>query len=155
MTNRLTEESLGIYWKGEEVDGIMVYGYWKGKTNTEPSFPVSIWPEGTEFSTFHLYGDDWDAWLWEIPIYHWPQAEEWEDLIRKTLQGLNQSGAKIAWCGIEGHFADPPYLFDPKEMAGGVYAAYAKEFGFKCTAHIGKPFSTLTNDELLKLKALV
>lgn len=62
--------------------------------------------------------------------------------------------AIVGWCGIEGHFVDPPKLFSPEEMSGGVWAALTCEGEFSCTALLGRPFLALKDDDLTRLHDL-
>ena len=43
-----TRESLGVFWNGEETDGIIVYAFWARDELTPPSFPVKLWPSDAE-----------------------------------------------------------------------------------------------------------
>jgi hypothetical protein len=149
----LTEQSLGVFWSGEEVDGITAYGYWHQLPPMEPIFPRDLWPAGTEFKRAKLSGDGWIVILWDIAIRRWPSPEDWEDVLQRTLQRMCEAGARVAWCGIEGAFAEPPGLFDPARMSGGVYAAYTPGFGFLNTAHLREPFRTLSDNDLLTIRA--
>lgn len=72
-----------------------------------------------------------------------------------TLQKLVESGACVAWFGLEGHFADPPSLFHPDEMSDSVYAAATADGSFICKAYLGEPFTTLSDRELEHLREVV
>ena len=150
-----TENLLKIFWEGDEVSGITTYGYWKGKVVKELVFPRHLWPERTLFKTSRLHGEGWEVIVWDIRISIWPSHQDWIELIRTTLKSMVEAGAEVAWCGLEGFFADPPSLFDPNEMSGGVYATFSKEFGFQCSAHLGLPFKALSDSEVGKLRSLL
>jgi hypothetical protein len=155
MKPDLTENSLGIFWDGDEVAGITAYGYWKVKISTQPLFPKDLWPPSTLFKTSYLRGEDWKVCVWDIRIFDWPSPQDWENTLKGTLAAMIEAGARVAWCGLEGLFADPPSLFDPNEMSGGVYAVLTKEYGFQCSAHLGQPFQALPDEILLKLRTLL
>ena len=56
MIGKTTENSLGIFWKGEEVEGFTAYGLNFKTEATCPSFPALFWPGSTE-----IYGETGDA----------------------------------------------------------------------------------------------
>lgn len=121
-----TCDSLGIFWNGEEVTGILVYGLWAGDIVTPPAFPSAMWPADTEVRARRLWGEGWTVWLWEIRIWSWPPDDRWRAVIRGTLEVALLAGADIAWCAVEGCFADPPALFDLATMAEGVWSCRSK-----------------------------
>ena len=45
--------------------------------------------------------------MWDVHVSHWPPKEQWGFLLKETLKALCRTGAVVAWCGLEGHFADP------------------------------------------------
>jgi hypothetical protein len=152
---KLTEQSLGIFWHGEEVDGLLLYAFWPGLPEIEPLFPKGIWPPGIEVQRGRLSGEGWTVLMWDVRISQWPLKEQWGPLLEETLTSLCRMGAIVAWCGLEGHFADPPSLFDPEEMSESVYAYYIPQVGFRCAAWLGEKFATIGDDELLNLHRLV
>lgn len=149
------EESLGVFWDGEEVDGVLAYGFWWGAIAREPEFPRDLWPAGTEARPWRFYGEGWIVLLWTIRITEWPAADAWEMTLRRTLDRLIEAGACVAWCGLEGRFSEPPGLFNPAEMPDSVYAATATGIGFMCTAHLGRPFETFGESDLERLRQVV
>lgn len=155
MNNDLTDNSLGIFWQGEEVNGVIAYGYWKGHIREEPRFPQQAWNEGTLYRTSRLRGEGWEVCLWDVRVLHWSFPQSWEDTLKATLTAMMDAGAKVAWCGLEGFFVDPPDLFKPGVMSGSVYATMSAEYGFQCSAHMGLPFKALPDEDLEKLQALL
>ena len=127
MSKRLTRNSLGIFWRGEEVEGILVYGFWDNTLAKEPVFPTKVWGSDVEWKTRRLFGDTWVVWLWEIRVSKWPSTSEWSNVIRMTLEAMKTEGAKVAWCGLEGFFVEPPKLFDSTIMSGGVWAVLGND----------------------------
>lgn len=164
---QLTEHSLGIFWLVEEIDksgsllkyhqetdGIMMYGYWIGYLPDALSFPYALWPKGTLVKDHLLTGDNWTILEWVIRIIEWPARDMWQSILMKTLDVMCTNGAQIAWCGVEGHFADPPRLFDPEYMQG-VYAYLAPGIGFVCSAQLGCPMEYLDSKQLTRLRSII
>lgn len=156
----ITEDALGVFWSGEEQPGIMVYSYWQGQCPADVSPTVSVWPAGSQWKSYHLadvsqYPPAWTVLEWAIVLPTWPPAAQWLTLLRAELTGLCDRGAIVAWCGLEGHFADPPSLFLAEEMTGGVWASYSPELGFHCAANLGEPFAALDDGHLAQLRAQI
>lgn len=147
-----TRESLGIFWQGEEADGFTVYGYWPRGGVTQPALDLGAWPS-VESSVFRLVGDDWTVWAWDVHIHSWPAADRWRSLVVGTLDQLVNAGATVAWCAVEGAFADPPSLFDPKHMSDGVWTARIDGPGgvFEPPG-LDEPFAKLTDEQLIRLR---
>jgi hypothetical protein len=127
MTKETMQDSLGVFWKGEEVEGLLVYAYWKGEVTTAPKFPSSSWPDDTVWDETKLYGESWTVWLWEIRLKSWPSEDNWGETVSRTLDYLINNGAAFAWCAVEGTFVDPPGLFDSQEMAIGIWACRSRK----------------------------
>lgn len=150
-----TESLLKVFWDGDEVSGITTYGYWRGKVVREPVFPKHLWPDDTLIKTSRLYGKEWEVYVCDIRVRTWPRPQDWEEVVSSTLKSIVKADAVVAWCGLEGLFADPPSLFDPKEMSGGVYAVFSRTVGFQCYAYINSTFKALPDEELIKLQELL
>lgn len=149
------EASFRIFWKGEEAPGILVYGYWRGAPTNTPACPIDAWGANVESESTILRGTGWTVLMWDLRIQNWPSRARWETTLNQTLQPMLLNGARVAWCGVEGGFADPPSLFSPKEMSGSVYAAVASDFPFLCTARLGEPFVAFDSSQLLALRNLL
>ena len=117
-----TRDSLGIFWEGEEVDGLTAYGFWPREVAVPPESPTDLWPPDATIGPWKLWGERWTVWLWDVRVRSWPVASEWVRVVSSTLETLRAAGADVAWCGVEGCFVDPPALFDPMRMANGVWA---------------------------------
>lgn len=160
MWDQKTRESLGIFWNAGdghvETDGLLIYGYWPEKPSLYPRFPLGLWPKGTEWSSLEYVpieeGETWRVNQWEVKIEQWPKPEEWQDLLKKTLQVNIEGGATVAFCGILGHFADPPALFDPKHMPDGVWAALDKTGRFLCTAELDERIKFFSDEQMADLR---
>jgi hypothetical protein len=159
MDTVLTEDALTILWDGHERSGILAYEYWPGPASVGAP-RVAAWPSGTETKAFVLRDIEhdppgWTVIEWTILVCQWPPVGAWFSLIESILVGLCEGGASVAWCGLEGHFADPPSLFLPCEMSGGVWASYHPRIGFACSAMLGDPFAGLHDSHLERLRALL
>lgn len=145
-------EQLEIIWHGDQVPGITLYGLCPRGSRLEKPFPESLWPWGVETGSSVLHNEHWEVIVWDVAIAAWPPSEEWESAIRGTLQWLVSSGASVAWVGLEGFFCDPPDLFSPSCMSGGVLAALTAKGEFLCPLDPHAQLATLTDAELLRLR---
>jgi hypothetical protein len=127
----LTKESLGIFWDGEEMDGVMCYAFWGDAHRSAPRFPSEIWPSDARVQMRRLYGDGWVVWEWDIRLNTWPVLDAWDKIVMRTLARMREEGAVVSWFGIEGCFADPPSLFKMSEMGAGVWACVSRG-GIEC-----------------------
>ena len=152
MIEQLTENSLGIFWDGEEVDGITVYGFFKDINAERPIMPNDIWGHNCEVKASQLFGEDWVVWLWDIRIDKWPSQAEWIQTIKTTLEEMLNHGAIVSWAGLEGFFVEPPDIFAPEFMGDGVWALSMKHDECFCFAELGKPFKTLDDSILEKTR---
>jgi len=149
----LTEKSLGIFWSGEEVDGITIYGISK-ESLAKPTQPISkIWSDRAEFKYSSLNGSDWVVRVCDIRILAWPSVSEWPSIIQSTLQAITDQGALVSWAAVEGCFAEPPNLFDPESMGGGVWSIYSEEDGFYCPATLEKEMAYVDDEVILKFRS--
>lgn len=149
-----TEDALSVFWEGRFDPGVIAYGLRPEGRGGIPLFPSATWPEGTEHKTSALRNDRWEVWVWDVRVLRWPEPSQWPDVLNRTLQKLGAAGAIVAWCGLEGHFVDPPDLFKPSCMSGSVYAALSELTGFVCRAQLGAELQTLDDSELLQLRAV-
>lgn len=152
-----TEEALRIFWQGNEVSGLIAYGYWPSAAQPKVPFPSAVWPAGASYQDRWMRNwkegqEEWRILVRDVMLPTWPEPFQWCDSVKATLQAFLDSGVCVAWCGIEGHFVEPPALFDPAEMAGGVWAALGPEFGYECTAELGRPWRALPETDLMRLK---
>jgi hypothetical protein len=117
-----TIDSLGIFWEGEERNGILTYGLWHSDNAEKPEFNISRWPLGTQIRSRKLHGKSWSVWMFEVLIESWPSDDSWAFTIQSTLEDICRSGAVVSWCALEGCFVDPPLLFLPSEIGNCVWA---------------------------------
>lgn len=148
----ITRASLGIFWQGEEVDGFTLYGYWPQASVPPPTLDSEASPT-LDHKAMKLAGEQWTVWLWDIRVHSWPDEDRWPSLVMGFLEQLLTAGASVAWCATEGAFAEPPYLFDPQRMPTGVWAARTKQGEVFGPPHLGRPFKTLADGDLIRLRS--
>jgi hypothetical protein len=147
-------ETLTIVANGEIHAGVIAYGLRSAATRVRANFPFHAWPEEISLNEGSLHGQAWEVLLWEIQIDRWPERHAWKDAIKETLADLVDAGAVVAWLGSEGHpYVDPPDLFKPEHMTGGVLAALTKAGEFWSPFDPDMPAGTLSDDDLLRLRA--
>jgi len=148
----ITKDILGIYWDSilGEVDGQTFYVLFNENNITKPIFPLEIWPHGTEIKEQKIYGKNWDIWIIDVKYSSIP--ENWKKTTKETLLYLIKNNASIGWCGLDGYFSDPPGLFNPQEMSGGVYAALTLDNKFICHTDFYDEYKPLLDEELIMLK---
>jgi hypothetical protein len=143
---------LGIFWQGEEAAGFTIYGFWPQGRVLQPALDLGAWPS-VESRVFRLAGDDWTVWACDVRIHSWPAAARWRSLVLGTLNQLLNAGATVAWCALEGAFADPPGLFEPKHMSDGVWTARINgQDGIFGPPGLDEPFVKLTDEQLITFR---
>ena len=153
MTGMLTRDVLTIVTSGAEEPGIIAYGLTSAGGWREPDFPAEAWPESPAPGQFVLFGEGWRVHGWEVPIRRWPSGALFRAAIQSTLEALIRGGSKVAWVGAEGiPFCDPPALFDPACMSGGVLAWMTDAGGFGCPLDPDAPLATAGDGELRALR---
>jgi len=143
-----TRESLGIFWEGDEVDGVLFYGLWS-EEEAAPDGLLAAWPRSTGHRVRRLFGPGWVVRMWEVRVVDWPSADAWGELVLGTLRGITDAGACVAWGGLEGFFVDPPALL--RDGTDGVWCARTgsgAEFG---PPSLDGPFTLLDADAVSAL----
>ena len=80
-------------------------------------------------------------------------GERWQRAVRVTLQAMVDRGARVAWLGAEGvPFCDPPELFSPECMSGGVLGWITDSGEYSCELDPDRPIARAADDTLLKLR---
>lgn len=149
---RPARDVLTVFWKGEETAGFTVYGLRKLSSSEPPEFPFDVWGQRTDYRESRLSGDLWEVIVWDVRVLSWPSAKEFREALRQTLEALLEASCKVAWLGLEGVFVDPPDLFLPEFMSGGVLAALSDETGFQFAIELDEPVKALKDDELYELR---
>lgn len=157
MLRQPAREVLTIFLGGsEEVPGLSFYGLATDAVAVGAAqFPQSRWPMCPAPEPTLLQGEDWRVLGWDLHVAAWPTGERFRDAIRATLQELASVGCRVAWVGAEGiPFCDPPGLFDPDCMTGGVLAWLSREGAFECPLDPDQPLAAVSDEEMLQLRDL-
>lgn len=153
MTGVLARDSLTVFVGGAEAPGLIVYGLSSSALSKDIESPAPLWPGSPVSNCFVLHGDNWRVRGWEVPVTLWPTGSDFHDVIRRTLEMLIQGGCRVAWIGAEGvPFCDPPGLFDPEWMSGGVLAWMTDDGGFDCPLDPDRVLAPVSDDDLLALR---
>jgi hypothetical protein len=146
-------DALTVYVGGDEVPGVLLYGLESTTNDSEPRFPGEAWPGFVSLKTYILHGESWRVRLWEVALSEIPPIDVLQHAIGDTLDAFLGSGVVVAWMGLEGSFCDPPSLFLPECMSGGVITARSasgKRWNGPGAAH---SFEPLSDNDLLALRA--
>lgn len=146
-------EVLTVIADGEIRSGVIAYGLRTDGLDKKAMFPSHRWPQEIEVAEYFLHGETWEVIRWDIQIDRWPDQKDWKDVVKETLARLIEAGAVVARLGQEGFFADPPDLFTPKHMTGGVLAAMTISGDFMCPLDPERPLKALSDSELLQLRS--
>jgi len=152
---KLLREVLTVYVGGDEVPGVLLYGLESPANDREPRFPGEAWPGFVALKTYVFHGEFWRVRLWEVALSGIPPIDVLEHATSDTFDAFIGSGFVAAWMGLEGSFCDPPSLFLPECMSGGIVTARSasgKRWNRLYTAH---SFQPLSNEDLLALRAEV
>lgn len=146
-------EALTVFVGGEEMPGVIVYGI--RRVGLSPmEFPSREWSLSHEPRTSRLYGETWEVLGWDLAIDAWPASEDWRGVVKRTLSVLVSAGCAVAWLGAEGcPYSDPPDLFSPAWMDGGVLAALTSQGDFLCPVDPNEPLRYLSPENLELLRA--
>jgi len=154
LTEVIARDALTIFVAGGEVPSLIAYGLSRSDELREMEFPADVWPTSPDHSDFVLRGDNWCVYGWEIPMARWPAGIDFKDAVRRTLEALISGGCRVAWIGAEGvPYCDPPDLFSPNWMSGGVLAAMTEDGVFTCPLDPDRVLAALSDDEMLRLRA--
>jgi len=153
MTQVPARDALTIFIDGDEVPGLIVYGLLPPGTRHAAMFPSSAWIAQPEAATFTLHGSGWEVFGWEVPIVIWPTDVEFQEAGCATMSAMIRGGSRVAWIGAEGvPFCDPPELFSPDCMSGGVLGWMTDAGDFGCELDPDAPLSPVADDVLLRLR---
>ncbi len=154
MIRPLARDCLTVFIDGDEEPGLIAYGVTSPGDWHDHGFPSEAWLATPEPGRFVLHGENWRVYGWEIPIAIWPTGPSFQSAVRQTLEALIRNGCRVAWIGAEGiPFCDPPGLFDPDCMSGGVLAWMTDDGGFNCPLDPDHIVSAASDIELLRLRA--
>ncbi|MEJ2855486.1 MULTISPECIES: hypothetical protein [unclassified Saccharothrix] len=146
-------EQLTVFVAGDEVAGFTVYGLARRHSRRVPAFPVDLWPDGTNAEESLLHGETWEVPCWDVAVGSWPTGAAWLEAVRGTLEHVVEQGCVVAWLGGEGRpFCDPPGLFDPACMSGGVLASLTAGGDFRCPLDPDEPIKAISDTQMLELR---
>ena len=137
---------------GEEVPGVIAYGLHGSSKRGARGLPPLPWSTPHAIDEFVMHGEKWEIVGWEIALDGWPTGSEWRAAIRATLAAHLAAGSRVAWIGAEGlPFCDPPRLFDPACMTGGVLAWMTAQ-DFECLLDPDEPLAPVADSTLSQLR---
>jgi hypothetical protein len=144
---------LTVYIDGDELPGLIFYGLEALEHRRSVQIPFHAWPAVSAQEEHVLQGDHWRVQMWTVALERIPPPGVLEHGVAATLQAFIEAGCVVAWVAFEGNFCDPPALFSPECMSGGVVTALnAKGKRWNKLDARGR-VTTLTDDELLELRA--
>lgn len=149
---RLTRDALTIYWQGDEVSGLTFYGLRHFGHEDSASLLDIHCDYVTDSDISLLSGNAWEVVVWYVKVAHWPSATEFPGLIKCGLERMQALGCVVSWLGCPGNFVDPPDLFLPEFMSGGVLAAITAPSRFEIAVNLDEPLCGLPDDVLLRLR---
>lgn len=153
MTAPLVRNALTIFVDGDEEPGLIAYGLAAPEAWRDITFPSNAWPASPDLDAFDLSGGNWRVHGWEVPIIIWPTGSDFHSAVKGTLAALIRGGCRVAWIGAEGvPFCDPPGLFDPDCMSGGVLAWMTDDGQFDCPMDPDSVLTPVNDDDLLRLR---
>ena len=159
MSVKLTKDCLVVISDSEEVVGVYFLGFFIDNLKPNIDFPEYLWNVPISYTSFKLIDIDYNKWVaieWKVIIKDcFPSNNNWQEIIKNTMQYILDKRAVISWIGLEGGFADPPSLFDPKSMDGQVYAFLTNQNEFKCASNIDDEFKVIDNETLIRLNNFV
>jgi len=148
---RAAREVLTVISNGEHRPGIVIYGIRSPRKDVPPG-ATELWPDAERCSTFLLHGDGWEVPMWEIALRRWPAPGDFDAALSGTFTALFSEGCVLAWVGAE-LFADPPDLFLPEFMSGGVLVAATPDQSFG-RLDLDSAVEPIGDDQLLQLREL-
>ena len=140
-----------VFVDGDERPGVIAYGIWPAGAGAD--LPSDVLLGGGVPRAFRLWGPGWVILGFDIAYPTPEDLREALPLIEECLELCLRRGAHVAWLGSEGlPFADPPHLFDPEWMEGGVLLAKTVH---GATLEPGPGATALRSDQLLELHTIV
>ena len=147
-------EVLRVIHGGEELPGVTFYGLVPRGGWAHPDFSVDLWVSGGRVEEFMLYGEVWEIPCWDFALNAWPSGDGWSKSVRETLQWICENGSTVGWMSAEGRpFCDPPFLFDPGCMSGGVLAYITPDGNFECAVDLDGPLQSVQDGTLRSLRS--
>jgi hypothetical protein len=143
-----SEDGLGH----EQSPGFIVYGL--GSPGGIVRDPPENVLDDRPVTTFRLIGENWEVIMWEYPFKKEPAHKVWQNTVSRLLESMICAGARVAWIGAEiMPYSDPPTLFDPDYMEGGVPVWMTSDGGKGGSLDLDKPFVPASTAQLLALRS--
>jgi len=151
--NALARDALTVFVGGDEHPGVIAYGLAPRGGRRSRETPVASWHGyAAALDEYVLAGDAWEIVAWEFALSSWPTGDDWLTAVNDTLRAHVEAASRVAWIGAEGvPFCDPPELFDPHCMAGGVLA-WMTDVAFECPLDPDKPLAPVDDSTLMRLR---
>jgi hypothetical protein len=148
----ISRRSVVIYINGEEAPGMLCYGLGSSDGGESAVFPqLGALPNLELVHEYSLHGDTWRVQMWEVGVDD-VDASSMAPIADAMMDAFLLAGFVIAWVGLEGYFCDPPALFSPECMSGGVLAA-ATSSGLRWNAFDAtEPWMPISDEVLLQLR---
>jgi hypothetical protein len=136
----------------EEAPGFIVYGLGAPRSIVrEP--PGRLLKVIRIEKTSRYYGENWEVIRWDVPMWYWPSGAEWRETLSMFFDAMISAGARVSWVGSEtSPFSDPPTLFDPQYMSGGVFAWRTADGRVGGQLDPDRPLVPASVDDLLALR---
>lgn len=115
-------ELLCIHHMGEETPGLAFYSL-REPDGVDVEFPSEMVPYVDAVQRFTLHGPGWRVFRWEVAIDAWAAGSVLVPALIAVLNRLNDHAGRVSWIGDGLLFCDPPELFSPSCMSGGVLLA--------------------------------
>lgn len=153
-------QSLGVIWPAldgpgsYEAPGFTVFGLCPGAREI-PVVELEVLADNPELEIRGpslLNGEGWAVSVWDVRVEIWPSSDIFDDVVQRLLRGIVGAGYAVAWIGPDHLFAEPPFLFDPEIMAGGVLAAYSVGTGLISRLDLDQPLVPLSEGDLARLR---
>ena len=146
-------EVMTVIRDGLQVPGMSFYALLGEEAlERDVAFPSGGWPEATEHSVPMLRGEGWHVLIWDVALPVWPLMESFKSAVATTFAAMLSAGSVVTWIGREGYFCDPPQLFLPECMSGGVLAAESADGKTWIDLDPDAPLSALPDSVLMELR---
>ncbi|OYO13837.1 hypothetical protein CGZ98_05280 [Enemella evansiae] len=145
----LAKDSMVVFIDGTEIPGFLLHGLFPAYADPQPS----ALDAAARARRHDLTGQGWQVSIWTVPVAAWLTGDAWQAELRRMLGSIVEQGAEVAWLASEGApYADPPWLFDPTEMSGGVYGFLTADGRYSCPLDPGQPWAVVSDDELEEVR---
>lgn len=143
------KDTMVVFVNGEEVPGFLLYGIFPAGADPWPSeLPAQVLAD-----RYDLDGVTWRVCIWTVRVTDWVTRAEWQAAVSRLLTSIIEQGAQVSWLASEGAaFVNPPWLFHPAKMSGGVYAYLTATGRYACPVDTGQLWTVVADQELQQLR---